>query len=162
VQVRPAIPSEFASVGELTVSAFRALGPQGPAGSSYELELRDVAGRAGVGEVLVATHGQRIVGSVTLVAGGTAFAEIAGEGEMSFRMLAVDPHSQGQGIGAVLVGACLDRARAAGASRVVISTAAAMHAAHRLYERSGFTRDPARDWAPHPGLLLLAYRHDLG
>jgi hypothetical protein len=32
-----------------------------------------------------------------------------------------------------------------------------MHAAHRLYERLGFTRLPDRDWEPVPQVLLLAY-----
>jgi hypothetical protein len=32
-----------------------------------------------------------------------------------------------------------------------------MAAAHRLYERLGFTRLPERDWAPLPGVNLMAY-----
>jgi hypothetical protein len=36
-----------------------------------------------------------------------------------------------------------------------------MTAAHRLYESLGFVRDPARDWAPVPGVDLLAYRLDV-
>jgi ribosomal protein S18 acetylase RimI-like enzyme len=32
-----------------------------------------------------------------------------------------------------------------------------MHAAHRLYERLGFTRVPERDWSPVPGVQLVAY-----
>ena len=36
-----------------------------------------------------------------------------------------------------------------------------MHAAHRLYERMGFTRLPDRDWTPTPDITLIAYRLDL-
>jgi hypothetical protein len=36
-----------------------------------------------------------------------------------------------------------------------------MTAAHRIYERLGFTRIPERDWSPVPGVDLLAYRLDL-
>jgi hypothetical protein len=36
-----------------------------------------------------------------------------------------------------------------------------MHAAHRLYERLGFTRLPALDWSPSEGVQLLGYTHDL-
>ncbi len=32
-----------------------------------------------------------------------------------------------------------------------------MRAAHRIYERLGFTRDPERDWSPLPGVELLAF-----
>ena len=36
-----------------------------------------------------------------------------------------------------------------------------MHAAHRLYERRGYARDPERDWMPEPDFTLLAYRLQL-
>jgi hypothetical protein len=36
-----------------------------------------------------------------------------------------------------------------------------MTAAHRLYERLGFTRLPGRDWSPVPGVDLLVYGLDL-
>jgi ribosomal protein S18 acetylase RimI-like enzyme len=39
----------------------------------------------------------------------------------------------------------LDRARAAGTATVVLSTDPRMAAAHRLYERLGFSRLPERD-----------------
>ena len=32
-----------------------------------------------------------------------------------------------------------------------------MHAAHRLYERLGFTRTPERDWSPTPWVHLVTY-----
>ncbi len=43
---------------------------------------------------------------------------------------------------------------------MVLSTQRSMHAAHRVYERLGFTRNPARDWNPLPevdDILLLVY-----
>ena len=53
-------------------------------------------------------------------------------------MLVVDPAAQrSQGVGELLVTACLERARAAGKRRMVISTDPRMTAAHRLYERLG-------------------------
>lgn len=53
---------------------------------------------------------------------------------------------------------CLERARAAGVSSVVLSTQPQMRAAHRLYERLGFSRDPDLDWTPERGVELLGYR----
>ena len=76
-------------------------------------------------------------------------------------MLAVDPAARGRGVATLLVRACLERARAAGASRVVICTSTTMLVAHRLYQRLGFTRLPDRDWSPSEGVQLLAYVHDL-
>jgi ribosomal protein S18 acetylase RimI-like enzyme len=73
----------------------------------------------------------------------------------------VDAAARGRGVGELLVTACLDRARAAGKRRVVISTDPRMTSAHRLYERLGFTRLPERDWSPMPGVHLLVYARDL-
>jgi ribosomal protein S18 acetylase RimI-like enzyme len=44
---------------------------------------------------------------------------------------------------------------------MVLSTERGMHAAHRLYERLGFTRLPERDWSPMPGIRLLVYARPL-
>jgi ribosomal protein S18 acetylase RimI-like enzyme len=102
-----------------------------------------------------------IVGSVALVLTGD-FGEITqSEEEAAFRMLVVDPAVQGQGVGELLVSTCLERARAAGKRRMVISTDPRMTTAHRLYERLGFTRLPERDWSPLPGVDLLVYARDL-
>ena len=62
---------------------------------------------------------------------------------------------------ATLVQECIDRARALGRRRLVLSTQPAMYAAQRVYERAGFTRAPGRDWSPVPGLMLMAYELDL-
>jgi hypothetical protein len=40
-------------------------------------------------------------------------------------------------------------------------TASDEEAAHRLYERLGFTRLPQRDWSPVPGIDLLVYATEL-
>jgi hypothetical protein len=37
-----------------------------------------------------------------------------------------------------------------------------MRAAHRLYERRGYQREPDRDWYPEPDFKLLVYRLVLG
>ena len=60
-------------------------------------------------------------------------------------------------MGEALVRACMDRARAAGARRLRLSTQPDMHAAHRLYERLGFARTPDLDWEPLPGVPLITY-----
>ncbi|KQS57991.1 GCN5 family acetyltransferase [Geodermatophilus sp. Leaf369] len=155
LEISPADPADFPAIGELTVSAYVS---QGWATPDYARELADVAGRASRSELLVARLDARLVGSVALVLDG-AFGEITeSSDEAAFRMLVVDPSARGQGVGEALVHACLDRSRAAGRTAVVLSTDPRMHAAHRLYERIGFTRLPARDWSPVPGVDLLVYR----
>jgi ribosomal protein S18 acetylase RimI-like enzyme len=159
VVIETATPADHERIAELTVGVYV---DGGLASSGYTAELADVAGRAARAELLVVRDGTgRIVGSVALVLDGD-FAEVTeSEDEAGFRMLVVDPAAQGRGIGAALVEECLARARAAGKRRVVISTGPRMTAAHRLYERLGFTRLPERDWTPVPGIDLVVYAREL-
>ncbi|MGH4010027.1 MAG: GNAT family N-acetyltransferase, partial [Pseudonocardiaceae bacterium] len=62
-----------------------------------------------------------------------------------------------RGVGEALVTAVLQRATEIGAHRVVLSTAAEMRVAHRLYTRLGFIRLPELDWQLAPGVTLLAF-----
>src|SRR5215210_612158 len=107
------------------------------------------------------------VGALTAdvyLAGGLAgepYAEIAAAGEAELRMLVVAPTARRRGVGELLVRVCLDRARRRGCARMVLSSSAAMTAAHRLYGRLGFRRAPERDWSPVPAVRLLAFVLDL-
>ena len=152
-------PDDFARIAQLTVDVYVGGGLATPA---YAPELADVAGRAERAELLVVRDpGGRVVGSVALVLTGDFGTVITSDEEAAFRMLVVDPAAQGQGIGELLVTTCLDRARAAGKRRMVISTDPLMTTAHRLYQRLGFTRLPERDWRPEPGVDLLVYSREL-
>ena len=159
MRVRDAFPDEHAQLGELCVRAYRALGSLS---DTYAERLRDVKGRAQTARVLAAVDdGGGALGCVTLILDGGPWRELAGDEEGEFRMLAVDPAAQGRGAGAALVHACIDEARAAGRTRLVLSSATDMTAAHRLYERLGFARAPARDWKPAPHVQLLVYELSL-
>jgi ribosomal protein S18 acetylase RimI-like enzyme len=158
VQVRPARAEEYDAVGELTARAYLDDGLV-PAGTDYQVTLRKAADRALHSELLVAVDDGTgaLLGTVSFVRAGSPYAEVAVDGEAEFRMLAVARPARGRGIGRLLAQACLDRARAAGAAQLVISTSTEMAPAHRLYESLGFGRLPARDWRPAPGVLLIAY-----
>lgn len=163
VSVRPARPGEHASAGQLVADAYAAAGY---AHGAYLDVLRDAAGRSAVAEVVVLVAveaGGRVLGTVTYAAGGTPFADVAAPDEAEFRMLAVDSKARGRGVGEALVRSCLDRARANGKRRLVMSTQPGMTTAHRLYERLGFRRAPDRDWSPasEPGLRLRVYAREV-
>jgi ribosomal protein S18 acetylase RimI-like enzyme len=161
--IRPVRPEEYEALGELTVAAYHALEDTMHHQDAYDRRLRDVARRATTSCVLVAmAPAGELLGGVTFVSGpDDPYSEELHEGEAGIRMLAVDPAHQGRGIGRALTEACLDRARADGRSRLVLHTGDWMPAAIRLYERMGFHRDPSIDFAPAPGIDLIAYAFDL-
>ena len=161
--IRAARPEDYEPLGELTAAAYLDDGLLDfGADDPYLDVLRDVGHRAEHADVLVAVDAEgTVLGGVAFVGGPGPFANIAAADEAEFRTLAVAPSGRGRGVGAALVRECLDRARALGRERVVLSTQPMMRAAHRLYERFGFVRVPERDWSPVPGTDLLVYALDL-
>ena len=155
VEVRRVRPDELAAAGELTLEAYAADGFADP---SYVAHLRDAATRHQEAELWVAAAPEGLLGCVTYCPPGSPWREIAADDtEGEFRMLAVPPSARGRGVGRLLVLHCLDRSRDLGQRQVVLCSDRRMAAAHRLYASFGFTRLPERDWAPVPGVDLLAY-----
>jgi len=166
VILRLADPSdavEIAVVGALTVDAYLADGYLGGAEDGYAGHLRAAAERARDAELAVAVDeaSGAVLGTVTYCRSGTPWAEVSGDGEAEFRMLAVAPTARGQGVGEALATWCIDRARADGCHAVVLSTLPVMHPAHRIYQRLGFVRTPERDWYPQPDIQLITYQLEL-
>ncbi|HEX3623059.1 MAG TPA: GNAT family N-acetyltransferase [Acidimicrobiales bacterium] len=161
ITVREVRPEEYDRLAELTVAAYvRLLGDDLDRG--YVAELADVADRAAKVDVLVATDERGlVVGGITYIAGPGPLAWFDGDDVVGLRMLAVAPEAQRRGVGAALIAACVERARAAGKRRILLHTTDPMTTAHRLYERSGFRRDPERDEVFGAGLRLLAYAMEL-
>jgi ribosomal protein S18 acetylase RimI-like enzyme len=160
MEVRRVRRAEYAALGDLTVAAYRALQSEWDLGS-YAEELADVASRAAAAEVLVAVDDGAVIGGVTFVPGaGNPYAEDLRDGEAGIRMLAVSPAAQGRGAGRALTLACIERARAAGATGVALHSADSMRAAHHIYESLGFVRTPARDLA-FPSLVIMSFVLDL-
>jgi ribosomal protein S18 acetylase RimI-like enzyme len=56
---------------------------------------------------------------------------------------------------------CEERARAHGATAMVLSSLGEMTEAHRVYEALGYEREPERDWSPGRGVQLIAYAKEL-
>ena len=65
---------------------------------------------------------------------------IAGEerGAAELRALIVDPAARRRGIGSLLIGRCIEFARAAGYERIELGTTGDLAGARRLYEAAGF------------------------
>jgi ribosomal protein S18 acetylase RimI-like enzyme len=154
--VRVARAEDHPAVAALTVAAYRDL--LGDALSEgYLAELADVAGRAASAVVLVADGDPGPVGAVTYLPGPGPLTFVRDDEEAAIRYLAVAPGARGRGVGAALVAACVEQARADGKARLSLHTTSPMTAAQRLYERCGFRRDPGQDRVLESGLVLLAY-----
>lgn len=94
----------------------------------------------------IAEIDDRVVGSIFLVRGDAP--EVG-----KLRLLYVEPDTRGRGVGAMLVQACTDRARAVGCRRLELWTNSILVAARRIYQRAGFV---LVDEAPHH-----SFGHDL-
>ena len=154
VLIRRATLDDAEAIGALTEASYR----EHVGDHAYLAELRDAAPRIREAEVVVAMLRKEVVGSVVLAVPGSAYVETSREDELEVRMLAVAEAVRGQGIGAQLMDFAEARARELGFTGVALSTAPTMLAAHRLYERRGYERQPERDWTPEPGFTLLVYR----
>ena len=156
--VREATEPELDAAGDAVRAAYAA---DGHGSSAYHAVLADARLRARDATVVVAVSGGEVVGSVTFALPGSRWSEVARDGEAEFRMLGVRPTHRGLGIGGALTGWCVDRARALGRRRLVLSTQHTMTAAHRLYGARGFVRRPDLDWSPVEGVELLGFSLEL-
>jgi len=139
VIVRPASSDELDDVARLTVDAYSqyraGLGDE--LWDGYEQELASVTDHAQRGTALVAESDGELLGSVWVL------PSTRGPDRMYFRYLAVSPSARGRGIGRLLIEACIEHARSAGATRLAWRTGSFMEPAIALYSRMG--HEPVAD-----------------
>ena len=162
IALRRAAPSDFPDVRRITRDAYLRAG-HFTADHPYMSVLDDVEHRAEHAQVWVAEAAGQVVAAVTLTFAGRPYSEIAADGELEFRMLAVDPARQGGGVGRAVVREVVEHARKLpGIGAISITSAMFMERAHRLYESLGFRRAPERDWyVPGEDVLLWVFRLEL-
>ncbi|MER8696100.1 GNAT family N-acetyltransferase [Mesorhizobium opportunistum] len=90
-----------------------------------------ISGYIGLGEVMVAREGGRIVGHVQIIETGEG-------GVFELKSLAVRPARQSEGLGRALVTAAITRCRERNGRRLIVSTATADIGNLRFYQRQGF------------------------
>lgn len=131
--------TQVTEVTDEVIAAFGRLIPQ--LSSSAELPTREVLAEivASPHEVLFIARdpdlGNEIVGTLTL-----AFFRLPTGLRAWIEDVVVDSQARGRGIGAALTRAALQRARAAGATTVDLTSRPAREAANRLYLRLGFEK----------------------
>jgi putative acetyltransferase len=89
--------------------------------------------------------------------GCAALARLDGYGEV--KSLFVDPAARGRGVGAALMAALEDRARAIGLACLRLETGDTLDDAHRLYARGGFRPSgPFGDYPEGPHSVFMEKR----
>jgi len=165
IRIRNAQADEMAAILELTLAAYDEFATSMPAVNWRGLKATIVKtlNQPGNADVIVAELDSEIVGSVLLFpAEDEAYGGMAAEATWpQLRLLAVKPGARGQGIGALLMEECVQRARQSGAAALRLHTGDSMLVALPMYERRGFVRYPALDFDVDGGELVKAYRLDL-
>jgi ribosomal protein S18 acetylase RimI-like enzyme len=170
--IREAHPEELDEVRALLVTAYLehlppASAPLPPAAreswESYRANIADVRSRLPHAKLLVATVGDRPLGTVTFYprAGAAAQYPELPAAWAAFRLLGVHPDARGQGLGRLLTVECIQRARAAEAPVLGLHTTSVMAQARAMYVRMGFRASTEHDFSPAPGLVVEGYRLDL-
>jgi GNAT superfamily N-acetyltransferase len=88
-----------------------------------------------------------------------------GRGTGVVRKMFVDPARRGAGVAQQLLGTLVAAARDDGMAELLLGTTSAYHAAHRFYEKSGFTRvdpDDLPERFPRVEVDSRFYRLDIG
>ncbi len=181
--IRDAAPGEDDALLALTLAAYDEYAAAFPPAfwAGYRRNIVEQFDGGATAQRIVAVRDGALVGSVLLFPpasrddgngadsppDGDGTGKPPDEGETSapaapeIRLLAVATAARGQGVGALLLGECVRRARAAGAPALGLHSMEVMTVAIRMYERVGFVRDPRTDFRPVPEVLVKGYRLDL-
>lgn len=164
--IRDLRPDESGTLGRLLVEVYSGLdGFPTPAEQPRYYALLASIGRFADkpdARVLVAlTADGSLVGGVVYVgemaeygSGGTATSAKDASG---IRLLAVSPHHRNLGAGKALTYTCIELARQAGHSQVILHTTGPMRIAWRMYEKLGFVRAEDLDFLQQ-GLPVFGFR----
>jgi GNAT superfamily N-acetyltransferase len=156
VIVRNATPGEFAAIGEMMVKAYSGLeGFPAPAEIPAYYEMLANVGeltKKPATELLAAVSPAGILHGAVVYFGDIAQygANIIAGNEKSasgFRLLAVDSNARGQGVGKLLVNACILKAKTRQHEQVILHTTRSMQTAWRMYEGMGFKRSEDLDFS---------------
>jgi len=159
--VRDMRPDERDRVVELTRAAYAEFEEvmSDATWKGFSGAMDSVLDDSGDGQIIVVDDGYRIVGSVFYFGAGTrAYGDDPLLAAPEFRLLAVDPHGRGRGVGRALVEECIRRAKASGSRELGLHTSKSFASAVAMYQQMGFARVPERDFHPPGGEVVEGYR----
>lgn len=165
-QIREAHPNEYSQLGELMVSVYSQLeGFPGPdKNPDYYRVLKHVGDFTKYPKVklIVAVSETGTVDGGLVYFGDMNYYGAGGDATTSqhaaaFRLLAVNPETQGKGLGKLLINACIQQAKDEGFEYLVIHSTKSMMVAWKMYERIGFNRFPDIDFEKN-GVSVYGFR----
>jgi ribosomal protein S18 acetylase RimI-like enzyme len=139
---RPFNASDTSGVNAVALAAFEQYKSHYSDWSQRKSGFANAAALAEIGEMIIATQDEKVVGAVTYVASDpNQRFERAAYFDSSWavmRMLVVDPASRGLGIGHALAQACVSCGKRDGAETLALHTSTLMTVAQPMYLRMGF------------------------
>ncbi|MDZ4710237.1 MAG: GNAT family N-acetyltransferase [Saprospiraceae bacterium] len=166
LRIRNAKPDEYNAIGKLMVRVYSLLEgfPSPEEQPEYYKMLANIGDLTLTPdtELLVAVSADdKIAGGLVYFkdmkyygSGGSATREVNAAG---FRLLAVDPAYQGQGIGKKLVKECINKSRSQGLNQLILHTTQSMKTAWKMYENLGFKPSEDLDFE-RPNLKVYGFR----
>jgi ribosomal protein S18 acetylase RimI-like enzyme len=157
VQIRDATAADAAAIAALWTEAYTGVGP-GERPDPYRVEEAEATLAAA--PVFLAEEDGAIVGVVALYPPGAEVRVVGGEGEAELSRLAVARRARRRGVAWALTLHCIDTALEAEYEAIVLWSRSHQTAAHQLYEKLDFVRQPGRDSSDARGPRRV-YRIDL-
>lgn len=139
--IRPATPADLPALCDLLAQLFAQEAEFHPDRAAQQRGLAAILADPGLGALLVAVEGGRVVAMVNLL---YTVSTALGARVALLEDMVVDAGARGAGIGSALLEHAIAHARASGCRRVTLLTDDDNVAAQRFYARHGFARSPMR------------------
>ena len=169
ITIREVQKSEYNQLGQLMIDVYSRLDgfPSQKEQPNYYEKLANIGvlNEQRDTKVLIAISSDtKILGGVVFFSdmamygsGGTATSEKDASG---IRLLGIDPQFRNSGVGKALTHACIQMAKEAGHSQVILHTTQAMQVAWKMYQKIGFIRSTDLDFMQE-NLQVFGFRHKL-
>lgn len=103
----------------------------------------------------------KLLGMIICAAPPNPACRVAQTDEVELQLFAIHKNLRGQGISFALIDASEQHAIFLGFKKVVLSTQPTMKAAHKVYTRHNYVRNPDRDWQGNE-IRFLVYEKSIG
>ena len=155
IKVRDYESSDAEDLNRIAVSAFGQFRDHYQDWPAMLAGLSKTSALSATGELIVATHQNRLAGAVAYFGPNSHKAPFFEQGWPVVRMLVVDPAFRGKGLGRALSNECIARAKRDASPVIALHTSPVMAVALAMYLKMGFVK--AYDAPPIYGVEYAVY-----